>query len=154
MPLLITSSAFEPGGEILERYGFFRENVSPELIWENAPEGTRSLVLLVDDQDFIFSHWVIYNIPPATAGLPEGVLQQSQLPEGGGSQGLNSNAEIGYIGPYPPPGETHRYAFVLYALDARLDLEPGVTREQVLAAMESHVLAISELIGMYTGVRP
>ena len=153
LPLLITSSAFEPGGEIPERHGFFRANVSPELTWANVPEGTRSLALLMEDRDFPFTHWVVYDVPPEATSLPEGVLQQPQLPEGG-SQGLNSNAEIGYIGPYPPPGETHRYAFVLYALDAPLGMEPASTREQVLAAMEGHILATCELVGTYVGVRP
>lgn len=153
LPLVITSPAFEPGGEIPERFGFFRENVSPELAWKNVPAGTQSLALLMEDRDFTFAHWVVYDMPPQTTGLPESVLAQPQLPEGGW-QGLNSNAEIGYIGPYPPAGETHRYAFVLYALDAGLDLEPGVTWEQVLAALEGHVLATCELVGTYTGVRP
>ncbi len=107
----------------------------------------------MEDRDFPFVHWVVYDMPPQASGLPESVLAQPQLPEGGW-QGLNSNAEIGYVGPYPPPGETHRYAFVLYALDAPLNLEAGGTREQVLAALEGHVLATSELIGTYTGVAP
>lgn len=153
LPLVITSPAFEPGGEIPERFGFFRENVSPELAWENVPAGTQSLALLMEDRDFPFVHWVVYDVPPQTTGLPESVLAQPQLPEGGW-QGLNSNAEIGYIGPYPPFGATHRYAFVLYALDAPLNLEPGVTQEQVLAALEGHVLTTSELVGTYTGVSP
>jgi Raf kinase inhibitor-like YbhB/YbcL family protein len=153
VPLALSSSAFEPGGEIPERYGYFRENTSPELAWENVPEGTRSLVLILEDRDFPFTHWVIYNIPSDAAGLPEGVMPQPQL-EDGTLQGLNSNEMLGYIGPYPPPGEWHRYAFVLYALDAPLDLGPSAKREQVLAAMEGHTLAASELIGTYVGVSP
>lgn len=153
LPLLITSSAFEPGGKIPERYGFFRENVSPELTWANSPEGTQSMALLMEDLDFPFTHWVVYDVPPDAAGLPEGVLQQPQLADGG-SQGLNSNAEIGYIGPYPPSGETHRYTFTLYALDAPLGLESGSTLEQVLAAIEGHLLATCELTGTYVGVSP
>jgi len=107
----------------------------------------------MDDRDHAFSHWVVYNIPADTTGLPEGVLQQPLLPDGTW-QGLNTNAELGYIGPYPSSGETHRYAFALYALDAPLELEPGATREQVLTAMEGRILAISELTGTYTGVAP
>jgi len=154
LPLVISSSAFEPGGDIPERFGFFRENVSPELTWNHVPQGTRSLALLMEDRNFPFTHWVVYDIPPDAAGLPEGVLQQPQLPEGGGLQGLNTNAEIGYIGPYPPRGEEHRYAFTLYALDAPPGLEPGATREQVLAAMEGHILTTSEVTGTYLGVEP
>lgn len=153
LPLVLTSSAFEPGGMIPERFGFFRENVSPALAWTNVPAGTRSLALLMEDRDFPFIHWIVYNIPPNVNGLPEAVLQQPQTPEGAW-QGQNSNAEIGYVGPYPPVGVTHHYAFVLYALDALLDLGPGAAREQVLAAMEGHVLATAELTGTYLGVEP
>lgn len=153
LPLVLTSSAFEPGDMIPERFGFFRENVSPALAWTNVPAGTRSLALLMEDRDFPFIHWVVYNIPPNVNGLPEAVLQQPQTPEGAW-QGRNSNAEIGYVGPYPPVGVTHHYAFVLYALDALLDLGPGAAREQVLAAMEGHILATAELTGTYLGVEP
>ena len=152
LPLIISSTAFAPGGEIPERHGFFRENTSPELTWENVPQGTVSLVLLVDDVD-VFIHWVVYSMPPDAGGLPEGVIGQPQLPDGT-LQGLNANEVIGYIGPFPPPGETHRYAFVLYAVDAPLGLEPGATRGQVLRAMEGHVLAESELTGTFTGISP
>lgn len=100
-----------------------------------------------------FSHWVVYNIPPDAEGLPEGVIPQPQLPDGT-TQGLNANEQIGYIGPYPPPGETHHYAFVLHALDTPLNLKPGAKREQVLRAMEGHILATSELIGAYVGISP
>jgi Raf kinase inhibitor-like YbhB/YbcL family protein len=152
-PLTISSNAFELGGEIPERHGFFRENVSPELSWDNMPKETRNLSLLMEDLDYPFIHWVVYNIPLDAPGLPEGVLQQPQLPDGT-MQGLNANEMIGYIGPYPPAGETHRYAFTLYALDAPLDLEPGATGGQVLAAMEGHILATRELVGRYVGVSP
>ena len=152
-PLTISSSALGPHDEIPERYGFFRENVSPELAWENVPGGTQSLALLMEDLDFPFFHWVVYNIPPDATGLPEGVLQQPQLLDDT-MQGLNTNEEIGYIGPFPPSGDTHRYAFILYALDEPLPLSPGAAREQVLAAMEGHILATRELIGMYVGVSP
>jgi Raf kinase inhibitor-like YbhB/YbcL family protein len=107
----------------------------------------------MEDRDVPFSHWLVYNIPPEVSSLPEGIIQQPQL-ENGALQGLNDNAEIGYIGPFPPPGETHRYAFILCALDAPLTLGPGAVREQVLAAMEGHILATAELVGTYTGVEP
>lgn len=153
LPLVLTSSAFVAGDVIPERFGFFRENVSPELAWVNVPQGTRSLALVMEDRDLSFTHWLVYNIPPDVTGLPEGVIQQPRL-EDGTLQGLNDNAEIGYVGPYPPPGARHRYAFVLYALDTLLDLGPGAVREQVLAAMEGHVLATAELVGTYLGVEP
>jgi Raf kinase inhibitor-like YbhB/YbcL family protein len=138
---------------IPERHGYFRENTSPELAWKNVPAEAQSLVLLVDDLDYPFTHWVVYSIPPAASGLPEGVIEQPQLPDGT-LQGLNSNEVLGYIGPFPPLWETHRYAFTLYALDAPLDLGPGATQEQVLRAMEGHVLTTGELVGTYVGVAP
>ena len=153
LPLVLTSPSFDPGGVIPERFGFFRENASPELAWAQVPPGTRGLVLLMEDRDLPFLHWLVYNIPPDVSGLPEGVIQQPQLDDGT-LQGLNDNAEIGYTGPFPPPGEKHRYAFVLYALDAPLALGPGAVREQVLAAMEGHILASAELVGTYMGIEP
>ncbi len=152
----LTSTAFEPEGPIPERYGHFRDDVSPPLAWESPPQGTRSLVLFLEDWDApggLFVHWVLYDIPPTASGLPEGVPRDPELSDGS-RQGKNSAGSLGYIGPYPPPGETHRYTFVLYALDTRLDLPAGVTREQVLKAMEGHVLAQATLVGTYRSVQP
>lgn len=145
-PLVLRSSAFAHEGEIPERYGFFRENVSPPLRWENVPAGTQSLVLLMDDLDYPFSHWVVYNIPPGAAGLDEG-----QVPAGA-LQGRNTAGTQGYVGPYPPAGQVHRYAFTLYALDTTLQLPAGAAREEVVAALQGHILATAELIGRYRGV--
>jgi Raf kinase inhibitor-like YbhB/YbcL family protein len=153
-PLPLTlSSVFEPGGLIPERYGFFRENTSPALTWANIPEGTQSFALVMDDLDFSFSHWIVYNIPSTATVLAEGIIGQPLLPDGT-LQGINDNEILGYTGPFPPSGEAYHYAFVLYALDTSLDIEPGARREQVLAAMEGHVLGKSELVGAYVGVLP
>jgi Raf kinase inhibitor-like YbhB/YbcL family protein len=153
LPLILSSSAFEPEGAIPQRFGFFRENTSPALSWQNTPAGTQSLALTLDDLDDPFTHWVVYNIPPTVTSLAEGIIAQPQL-EDGTTQGINSNEMLGYIGPFPPAGEKHRYAFVLYALDAPLPLRPGAKRGQVAPAMEGHVLATSELIGTYVGGLP
>ena len=107
----------------------------------------------MDDLDFTFSHWVIYNIPPTATALAEGTIGQPQLADGM-MQGINDNEILGYIGPFLGEGEIHHYAFTLYALDTTLDLKPGTKRDQVLAAMEGHVLGKSELIGTYVGVLP
>jgi Raf kinase inhibitor-like YbhB/YbcL family protein len=107
----------------------------------------------MDDLDFPFSHWVIYNIPPTATSLEEGIIGQPQLADGT-LQGINDNEIMGYIGPFPPTGETHRYAFILYALDTILDVNPGAKRERVIVAMEGHVLGKSELIGTYVGILP
>lgn len=144
--LVLQSSAFAHEGEIPERYGFFRENVSPPLRWENVPAGTQSLVLLMDDLDYPFSHWVVYNIPPEAAGLEEGQVAAGAL------QGRNTAGTLGYAGPYPPAGQVHRYAFTLYALDTVLQLPAGAAREEVVSALQGHILATAELIGRYRGV--
>jgi len=107
----------------------------------------------MDDLDFSFSHWVIYNIPPTATLLAEGIIGQPQLADGT-LQGINDNEILGYTGPFPPNGEMHRYTFVLYALDVPLDVEPGAKRGQVMTAMEGHILGKSELIGTYVGILP
>jgi Raf kinase inhibitor-like YbhB/YbcL family protein len=153
LPLILSSSAFEPGGQIPERYGFFRDNASPPLTWANAPEGTRSFALTMVDLGFSFTHWVVYNIPPTATLLAEGVIAQPRLPDGT-LQGTNGNEMLGYVGPFLGEGEVHHYTFTLYALDTPLVLSPGAKREQVLAALEGHILGTSELIGTYVGVLP
>lgn len=153
LPFILSSSAFAPGGQIPEQYGFFRANASPPLNWANAPAGTQSFALMVDDVDYFFSHWVVYNIPATATLLAENIIAQPQLPDGT-LQGINDNEILGYVGPFLGEGEIHHYAFTLYALDTTLDLGPGEKRARVLAAMEGHVLGTSELIGTYVGVLP
>ncbi|MGD8626272.1 MAG: YbhB/YbcL family Raf kinase inhibitor-like protein [Anaerolineae bacterium] len=161
--LVLSSDAFAPDELIPDRYSCFGQNVSPPLSWEGVPEGAQSLALLVDDPDSRpagFVHWVIYNVPPSAAGLPEGVPGGGRLEDGTlqgrndfasyGSEAFPGGAEIkrvGYDGPCPP-GE-HRYVFRLYALDTVLDLAAEATLDQVLVAMEGHVLAQAELMGRF-----
>jgi len=150
MTIELTSTAFNAGEAIPAIYTCDGDDISPPLQWQNVPEGTGSLALIMDDPDAprgTWVHWVLYNIPPSTGGLPENVAPADSLP-GGGSQGRSSWNRVGYGGPCPPSG-THRYFFKLYALDAELDLAPGATKEQLLAAMEGHVLAQGELVGTY-----
>jgi Raf kinase inhibitor-like YbhB/YbcL family protein len=93
-------------------------------------------------------HWVLFDLPPATNALPEGVARTQYIP-GNAKQGLNSWPRLGYGGPMPPPGKPHRYFFKLYALDKMLDLKPGATKKDVEAAMKGHVLAEGQLMGTY-----
>ncbi|HDN79530.1 MAG: YbhB/YbcL family Raf kinase inhibitor-like protein [Chloroflexi bacterium] len=149
--LEITSSAFEAEGTIPSRYTCKGENVSPPLRWTGVPGEAKSLVLICDDPDAprgTFVHWVIFNIPPSATGLPEGVPPKPAL-EDGSIQGKNDFGRIGYGGPCPPPGPAHRYFFKLYALDISLDLPSGATKEQVLKAMEGHIIAKGSLMGRY-----
>jgi Raf kinase inhibitor-like YbhB/YbcL family protein len=153
LPFVFYSTAFDPDGVIPTRFGYLSENTSPELQWENAPQGTQSLALTMDDVTDPFIHWVVYNIPPTVTVLAEGVIEQPRLQDGT-MQGGNSSEMLGYIGPFPPEGATHRYAFVLYALDAPLEIGPGATREEVVRGMEGHVLATRELYGSFVGILP
>lgn len=150
MALDVTSSAFEEGGAIPARYTCDGLDISPPLSWSPVPNGTRSLALIAEDPDAprgAFAHWVIYNLPPDTRRLPEDVPNRQTLP-GGALQGMNGSGSIGYTGPCPPGG-THRYFFEVYALDTELDLGAGATKEDVVRAMEGHVLAEGRLLGTY-----
>ena len=154
MTLEIRSPAFAHQGEIPMRYTCDGADVSPPLEWSGVPEGTRSLVLIVDDPDapdpaaprMTWVHWVLYNIPPASGGLPEGVAP-SDLPPGT-REGLNDWKRTGYGGPCPPVGR-HRYFHKLYALDTVLPDLGTPTKAELERAMEGHVLARAELVGTY-----
>ena len=148
--MTVKSAAFEPGAEIPAAYTCEGENVSPPLTWEGAPSGTVTLALICDDPDApmgTFSHWVICDMPPETAALPEAVPAGEQLAEGG-RQGRNGFGDNGYGGPCPPSGE-HRYRWTVYALDTTLLLDADATRGDLLEAMEGHVLATGQLVGRY-----
>lgn len=150
MAMEITSTAFTHEGMIPRRFTCDGEDVSPPLGWKGVPEGTKSLMLTTDDPDAprkTWVHWVLYNLPAARGALPEGVPPERTL-AGGGRQGTNDFGRIGYGGPCPPSG-THRYFFKLFALDAELELLPGATKEELLRAMEGHVLAEAQLMGRY-----
>ena len=129
------------------------EDVSPPLAWDGVPNGTKSLVLIIDDPDapdpkapkMVWVHWVVYNMPPDTKGLPENA-GKAGLPQGT-VLGLNDFKKTEYGGPCPPVGR-HRYFHKLYALDNTLDLRSG-TKSQIERAMQGHVLANAELIGTY-----
>ena len=91
---------------------------------------------------------MVYNIPSQLTGLAEGAGAPERGP-GSGEQGQNSAGGVGYTGPCPPEGTLHNYAFKLYALDIRLDLAAGASREQVEAALQRHILAEGQLTGTY-----
>jgi Raf kinase inhibitor-like YbhB/YbcL family protein len=156
---IVTSPSFENGGEIPRRHtadGEVEQNISPEITWQEIPGDTDSLALICDDPDAPsgdWVHWVIYNIPVDAGGLYEGIapVARPDLPPGA-LQGRNSwpDDNIGYRGPAPPPGPPHRYRFRVYALDTTLELPPeDATKQSVLTAMDGHVSATGELIGVY-----
>jgi hypothetical protein len=147
----ITSTAFAPGGEIPARHTCEDKDLSPPLAWRDAPAGTKSVALIVDDPDapdpaaprMTWVHWVLYDLPPE-GNLPEAALT---LPAGT-RPGLNDWKRTGYGGPCPPIGR-HRYFFKLYALDTVLPDLQRPTKAQLEQAMQGHVLARAELIGTY-----
>ena len=139
----ITSPVFGHNEMIPSRYTCQGEDINPPLIIEDVPPGTRSLVLIMDDPDApigTWDHWIVYDIPPQTARIEE-----NSVP---GTQGRNSWGRNDYGGPCPPSG-THRYFFKLYALDTELRLPEGTGKKQVETAMQGHVLAQAQLIGLY-----
>lgn len=155
MALHLTSQAFEPDQPIPETYSQDGANQSPPLSWQGAPEPTAEFALVVDDPDAPtaepFVHWLLYKIPAGTDHIQAGVPQSPEPPSPTGArQGVNSADDTGYDGPAPPKGYgTHHYHFKLYALDAELDLSSRVGKQDLLAAMEGHVLEQAELIGTY-----
>jgi hypothetical protein len=146
----LTTSSFQ-GNQIPSKFTCDGEGVSPQVAWSAPPAGTASFALLVTDPDAprgTFTHWVLYNVPAATRLLPEGLPARGELPDGS-RQGRNDFGSLGYGGPCPPGGSPHHYIFTLYALDIRLNLPVGATRAQVEEAMQGHILARGELIGLY-----
>ena len=144
--LSLTSDAFANGQSIPTKYTCKGKNISPALAWTEPPAGTQSLALIMDDPDApggTWVHWILFNIPVSTRTLPED-LHASDI-----SVGSNSWGDMRYGGPCPPGG-THRYFFKLYALDSNLSLSPGVTKDQVLKAMDGHTLAQGELVGTFS----
>jgi Raf kinase inhibitor-like YbhB/YbcL family protein len=151
MKIQLTTTAFTPGHPIPSRHAFDHQDISPALQWSGVPPSAQSLTLICDDPDApmgTWVHWVLYDLPPALPGLDEGVPKTPELASGA-KQGLNDYNRIGYGGPCPPPGKPHRYFFKLYALDAKPTLKPGLTKQDLLKAMEGHVVAEGELMGTY-----
>ena len=154
MSLTLTSSAFSAGSSIPAAHTCDGKNVSPPLFWSGLPPATKSLALIVDDPDApdpaapkrTWVHWVLYNIPSGTAGLPLGVHSED-LPHGT-HEGLNDWERAGYGGPCPPIGR-HRYFHKLYALDVVLPDLGKPTKAKLEKAMQGHVIEQAELIGLY-----
>ncbi|HWA83193.1 MAG TPA: YbhB/YbcL family Raf kinase inhibitor-like protein [Fimbriimonadaceae bacterium] len=149
--LSVTSEAFRAGQAIPAKCTADGGNRSPALHWTAAPSDSKSIAVIVDDSDANgYAHWLLFNLPPETTGLPEGVPRGGPLNSlGNAMQGRNSHGEPGYFGPQPPPGSPHHYHFHVYALDRMLPLNPGASKDDVIRAMSSHVLAQGEVTGVY-----
>lgn len=151
----IRSSAFEAQTRIPVKYTGEGDDVSPPLSWSGAPDGVAGYALICDDPDAPgdepWVHWVIYNIPAGASGLGENIAKTETLEEpAGAAQGTNSWGTLGYGGPMPPPGHgPHHYHFRLWALPESLDHRPGLSKDELLEAIQDHALAEAELIGVY-----
>lgn len=142
----LTSPAFDQGQAIPAQYTCNGAGMSPPLRWTDPPTGAQSLALIMDDPDApggTWVHWVLFNLPADLRELPE----QAALPAES-SGGKNGWGRTDYGGPCPPGG-THRYFFKLYALDTKLDLPAGASKNQLLTAMQDHILGQTELMGTY-----
>ena len=148
----LSSEAFNPGEEIPAAHTCDRQGTSPPLAWTEPPAGTQSFALIMDDPDApggTFTHWVLFDLPADTRSLGVGVGTPERPPVGG-VQGGNDAGGVGYTGPCPPPGDPHGYSFRLYALDGSVNLDPGAKKQEVLDAIEGHILAEAELVGTYS----
>jgi Raf kinase inhibitor-like YbhB/YbcL family protein len=147
--LSLKSSSFGDNENIPSIYTCDGYGINPPLKIENIPEGTKSLVLIMDDpdvpkylrEDGMWDHWIKFNIPPTTV-----VINEGEEPEGISGKGTSNN--FSYYGPCPPD-KKHRYFFKLYALDIELDLVEGVSKKRVEQAMKEHILDKTQLIGLY-----
>ena len=152
MEIKIKSSVFHEGSFIPSKYSCEGENISPQLHWNEVSKEVKSYAIILDDPDAPggdFVHWVIFNIPGNMKELHENVTPSRNIPDEV-MLGTNSFGRIGYGGPCPPPGKAHHYYFRIYALDTILHhIESGSTKEQLIKAMEGHIIAKGELMGMY-----
>jgi Raf kinase inhibitor-like YbhB/YbcL family protein len=148
--IALTSTAISDGQLIPIEYTCDGHNTTPPLAWGEPPAGTQSFALTFDDPDApsgTFVHWIIFNIPAGSRGLPQGLPNDKELPDGS-LQGRNGTGDAGYIGPCPPSG-THRYFFRLYALDTKLNLAYDTVKQDLLDAMQGHVLGHGELMATF-----
>ncbi|KPK92443.1 MAG: hypothetical protein AMJ94_05135 [Deltaproteobacteria bacterium SM23_61] len=144
-PLKVTSPAYENNKTIPSKYGCDGVNVNPAIRIENVPPGAKSLALLFDDKDAprkTYVHWIVWNIDPAVKEI-----QEDSVPAGA-VQGLNDFKKNTYGGPCPPT-RPHRYALLVYALDARLNLDPKSGKVELEKAMERHIISKGQLMGVY-----
>ena len=136
------------------------KNLSPALMWSGAPANTKQFALVYDDPDVVFGtppqsfvHWVVYKIPGTAKGLPAELPMDAVLTAptdiAGTIQGLSGFKRTGYRGPAPPPGKPHHYTWTVYALDAELPLEPGLTRTQLMEAIKGHIIGQGSLVAIY-----
>jgi Raf kinase inhibitor-like YbhB/YbcL family protein len=143
----LKSRDFVQGGTIPVQYSDYGDSFSPSLAWSGLPEGTKTLAIMMEDPDAVsarpFVHWLAWNLDPKVGRLERGSVTF------GARMGRNGRGNPAYFGPHPPGKSAHHYHFQMFALDAELPLRAGASREQLLAAMKGHVLAKTDLIGLF-----
>ena len=150
MAIKVTSNVFDEGESIPDRYTCRGVNVSPPLDWENI-SGAVKYAIICEDLDApsgTWTHWVIFNLPSDTKSLPEWIMEREEI-DNGTKQGFNDFGTIGYRGPCPPGG-THRYYYTVYALDTEIQLPAKITKDDLLEAMDGHIINKGHLMGIYT----
>jgi Raf kinase inhibitor-like YbhB/YbcL family protein len=155
--MTVASPTIKAGERIPAEHTADGRNISPALTWTNVPAGTREFAIILDDPDVPmpqpFVHWVIYKIPGTAKGVPENIPIDTSTPMpseiAGAVQGLSGFKRPIYRGPAPPPGKPHRYHFTVYALDAALDLKPGLNKQQLLEAIKGHIIGQGQLVAVY-----
>jgi Raf kinase inhibitor-like YbhB/YbcL family protein len=160
--ITVESPTLKADRAIPREYTADGRNVSPPLTWSHVPAGAKELAVLLEDPDVgnppPFVHWVIYRIPATATGLPENIPFEPDAPMAaeiaGAVQGVSGFRRSIYRGPAPPPGKPHHYHFVVYALDASLDLKSGLTRMELLDAIKGHVIGQGELVAIYERKAP
>lgn len=141
--LTVSSPSFKHNEMIPSRFTCEGSNINPELMIGDVPANAKSLALVMDDPDApngTFDHWIMWNIPAADKKIKE-----NHAP---GTEGKNGKGDSKYTGPCPPSG-THHYHFKVYALDEKLDLKSGSTKQELENAMKGHIVAQGELVGLY-----
>ncbi|HUO57715.1 MAG TPA: YbhB/YbcL family Raf kinase inhibitor-like protein [bacterium] len=155
--IFLHSNSFQDGGMIPDKYTCGKGNLSPELNWKNPPAKTKCFALVVDDPDAptqTWVHWVVFNIPLKRTGINGDTFEllenfpRVEKSQDGILQGSNDFKNIGYDGPCPPSG-LHRYFFKLYALDALVNLPAGASKGELEHAMAKHILAWTQIMGLY-----
>lgn len=150
----LTSSAFEDGQPLPQKYTADGDDISPPLKWSHTPAGTQQFAIIVEDPDAAngpWVHWIAYHIPASINGFEEGVSGQDRndYPDAKINEGETSLNRTGYHGPMPPPGTLHHYVFRIYAIDTTLSLPRLADKPTVLKAMEGHILAQASITGTY-----
>jgi len=160
--ITVTSATLKANEVIPKDHTADGKNVSPALMWSGAPAATKQFAMIMDDPDAQFGgqnfvHWVVYKIPAAAKGLPAELPMDATLTApaelAGTIQGMSGFRRAGYRGPAPPPGKPHHYTFTVYALDAELSLAEGLTKADLLKAMEGHIVGQGSLVSIYERVK-